>query len=38
MGLITEKVKSNILGKTMNLSVYCPDGYEKAFSPWPDRR
>ena len=30
MGLITEKVKSNILGKTMNLSVYCPDGYEKA--------
>ena len=30
MGLITEKVKSNILGKTMNLLVYCPDGYEKA--------
>ena len=33
MGLITEKVKSNILGKTMNLSVYCPDGYEKADLP-----
>ena len=30
MGLITEKVESIILGKSMNLSVYCPDGYEKA--------
>ena len=30
MGLITEKVESIILAKSMNLSVYCPDGYEKA--------
>ena len=29
MGLITLKVESSILRKTMNLSVYCPDGYEK---------
>lgn len=33
MGLITEKVKSHFLGKTMNLSVYCPDGYEKTALP-----
>ena len=33
MGLITEKVESIILGKSMNLSVYCPDGYEKATLP-----
>lgn len=33
MGLITEKVESIILGKSMNLSVYCPDGYEKAALP-----
>ena len=33
MGLITEKVESRFLGKMMNLSVYCPDGYEKADLP-----
>ena len=33
MGLIAEKVESHFLGKTMNLSVYCPDGYEKAALP-----
>ena len=33
MGLITEKVESRFLGKMMNLSVYCPDGYEKTALP-----
>ena len=27
MGLITEKVESRFLGKMMNLSVYCPNGF-----------
>ncbi len=33
MALITEKVESHVLGKTMNLSVYCPHGYEKEALP-----
>ncbi|MCR5626994.1 MAG: prolyl oligopeptidase family serine peptidase [Lachnospiraceae bacterium] len=33
MGLKTDKVESLVLGKTMNLSVYCPDGYEKNALP-----
>ena len=33
MGLITKKVESSILRKTMNLSVYCPNGYEKTKLP-----
>ncbi len=33
MGLITKKVESSTLGKTMNLSVYCPDGYDTVDLP-----
>lgn len=33
MSLITKTVESRILGKTMNLSVYCPDGYEDTDLP-----
>lgn len=33
MALIKEKVESHFLRKTMNLSVYCPDGYEKEALP-----
>lgn len=33
MGLITKKVESHFLRKTMNLSIYCADGYEKTALP-----
>ena len=28
MSLTVRTINSRILGKTMNLAVYCPDGYE----------
>jgi enterochelin esterase-like enzyme len=33
MGLTVMTWKSNLLGKSMNLSVYCPDGYESVKLP-----
>ena len=33
MGLMEMSLESNLLGKTMNLSVYCPEGYESVKLP-----
>ena len=33
MGLMEMSLESNLLGKTMNLSVYCPEGYERVKLP-----
>lgn len=33
MGLMGMSLESNLLGKSMNLSVYCPEGYESVKLP-----